>query len=206
MGLESFSGGIFSSFNGNYMKYVIFSCFFKNSWAWMIFQAKGKRPRETSSPGWNEVDYASSGESENAFLISIVKKKMLPFRNWKSITLFWPMNLAWHILSPDTWFSSEPNRIRISLVSTPHINFLFSTLIISVPGTRCPNQNFFFFNSCTSLRNEKEETQHTLPDCSAHWLVYWLSGKSIFICSKEIECALFGVICAQQEDELKETR
>lgn len=41
---------------------------------------------------------------------------------------------------------------------------------------------------------------------SAHWLAYWLSGKSIFIYSKEIECALFGVICAQPEDELKETR
>lgn len=41
---------------------------------------------------------------------------------------------------------------------------------------------------------------------SAHWLVYWLSGKSTFICSKEIECALFGVICAQPEDALKETR
>ena len=185
MGLEPFSGGIFSSFNGNYMKYVIFSCFFFfNSWAWMLFQAKGKRPRETGSPGWNEVDYASSGESENAFLISTVKMKMLPFRNWKSITLFWPMNLAWHILSPDTLFSSQPGWIRISLVSTSHINFLFSALIVSVPGTRCPNQVlllllFIFFNSCTSLRNEEKETQHTLPDCQcplagllAQWQVH----------------------------------
>lgn len=67
MGLEPFPGGVFCSFNGNYMKYVIFSCFCIHGHA-LFFQASGKRPRRLVHLGENELDDPPSGESENGIV------------------------------------------------------------------------------------------------------------------------------------------
>lgn len=151
-----------------------------------------------------------------ALLISTVYWENVSLSELKksSLTLFWALRLAWPILSPDPLSSPRPGKIRICLVPTPHFNSLFTALIICVPGPRCPSLVFclfvslfcfFFLMDLLLLEVERNKLSiHSRLPVLPNWLVFMgpLESPSSFVV-KGIECALFGGICAQPEDEVK---
>lgn len=75
MGLEPFPGGVFCSFNGDYMKYVIFSGFCIHGRA-LSFQASGIRPRRLAHLGEDGLTTRPPANLKMALLISTVYQEM----------------------------------------------------------------------------------------------------------------------------------